>query len=1128
MAAGRKRRRVIHEIVPKLLPDAKVEVRSLEEGFFGSWHSATVISGGDLTRNVQYDHLLSDEGTDYITECVNVSSFVDGEDNLDGVALNYRGIIRPFPPCLDLSQWSIHYGECVDMYHNDAWWEGVIFDHEDGSEERKIFFPDMGDEMKAHVSTLRITQDWDEMLDNWKPRGNWLFLELIEEMEQHWPLIVSVKQIWYETRLTGFQDIKEWTNADSDSWKKWVLQVWYDNLKIAINQIFIELNSSGLLQEDQQLLELSESDLDAILKPGSFTGNSFPIVPFGFPHYFNSHDPAFSSMPSLEEEVPFLPSTLEPKPSSPNHCSEIVCEENGKESPSQMTKQKIEWLPVAPDMLPGPGLYPDAVFNYGDGQSKKRKLIHKIKGHLLCLGYKIYFNRDNITRLRYVSPEGIHYYSLRELCRLLKGKSQFRSPLHDNKQRTPSLYAEDDQLSFLPITQGNPGSPCSSDSVIPSLKRKAKRQKKKSEVRVNCTKSTEMNGKKSHSLKARKLKNRVEGPSLNDVKAFIERQVKIVKNRSKRPVTDSHPIEVEFEENSFKQGRLSEKIQSESSSGMLLSEYPAKPSKADNRATRKGKKRNSSVGDNSPRQTKRQEVVPQFLNNGHTSQPSSDLGENGPAYCSTRVLRSSKRAVQDGIPSLNQSPRTVLSWLIENNVVGVGEKVYYRERDSESIIIQGKITRDGIICGCCHCTFSISKFEVHAGSSFCRPAANIFLEDGKTLLNCQLQMEHERRSKSSRMKSHDVKGNHKLNMNDYICSVCHDGGNLVLCDHCPSSYHKECVGLKVLPEGDWFCPSCCCAVCGNNFDRNTEFESDNRGLRCSQCERQYHVRCLHDKAYMQNTRDLDGIWFCNTKCKKIFEGLHQLLGKAVPVGDDNLTWTLVKYREAEDGKCDGHDGSSVATYSKLNVALSVMHECFLPIKEPLTKRDLIEDMIFCRRSELRRLSFPGFYTVLLEKNDELITTATVRVYGEKLAEVPFVATRFHFRRSGMCRILMDELEKKLMELGVERLVLPAVETALDTWTTSFGFSKMTMSDRLSLLNYTFLNFQGAIICQKLLQENIPSTLCLLKDGNSADSEVYQEDHDKDYDCRSRIHTPGINLKKLVQLPCLSICFNKIF
>lgn len=48
---------------------------------------------------------------------------------------------------------------------------------------------------------------------------------------------------------------------------------------------------------------------------------------------------------------------------------------------------------------------------------------------------------------------------------------------------------------------------------------------------------------------------------------------------------------------------------------------------------------------------------------------------------------------------------------------------------------------------------------------------------------------------------------------------------------------------------------------------------------------------------------------------------------------------------------DSADYDAVATaqnYSKLSVALEVMHECFEPVKEPRTKRDLVEDVIFCR------------------------------------------------------------------------------------------------------------------------------------------------------------------------------------
>ena len=61
--------------------------------------------------------------------------------------------------------------------------------------------------------------------------------------------------------------------------------------------------------------------------------------------------------------------------------------------------------------------------------------------------------------------------------------------------------------------------------------------------------------------------------------------------------------------------------------------------------------------------------------------------------------------------------------------------------------------------------------------------------------------------------------------------------------------------------------------------------------------------------------------------------------------------------------------------------------------------------------------------------------------------------------------------QRLRGLGVQRLILPAVSSVLHTWTTSFGFSKMTDSERLEFLNYTFLDFQETVMCQKLLQKN---------------------------------------------------------
>ncbi|CAF1121099.1 unnamed protein product [Adineta ricciae] len=43
-----------------------------------------------------------------------------------------------------------------------------------------------------------------------------------------------------------------------------------------------------------------------------------------------------------------------------------------------------------------------------------------------------------------------------------------------------------------------------------------------------------------------------------------------------------------------------------------------------------------------------------------------------------------------------------------------------------------------------------------------------------------------------------------------FCRVCRDGGELLCCDRCPSSYHMHCLipPMTVIPEDDWFCPRC--------------------------------------------------------------------------------------------------------------------------------------------------------------------------------------------------------------------------------------------------------------------------------------------------------------------------------
>lgn len=611
---NRQRRRT--KLKKKLPTGQKVEVRSEEDGFLGSWHKGSVVRAGFRRRKIEYNHLLSEDGSGYnLTVDVVVSAAMDGE-NLDVVGFySGRGLIRPLPPrCSSPGPWELPYGLCVDVYYKEAWWEGVIFDHNDGENERRVFFPDLGDEMVVAISSMRVTMTWNDIDGSWLRRGTWVLLELLEGYEKDGYLAVSVQQIWYDLRERDeFQSqIVDWTCSDEAAWKDLVKDTIINNLTIALGDVF--------------LLSSCENTTDSnVTKP--------PLAPL------------------------FGPDNLIDRLAA-------TCSVSGLLSPvTKKRKNGLNWEPVSPEMLTGAEARHGVMTKYAlrvKGQKKRDALARDVRKFLINLGWQINFTKDGDTvKYQYIEPcTRRSYISLKKLCKdfidLDKKKPQ---SIESNQTRSLESKQEDEK------TDGE------SDKKRPSGTAREQKRRRKWPEEEACKSSVT-----TDELVSWKPRNRTNSTNIT-----------------------SHIIS----------------LQQDNESNQMLGSM-----------------------------------------NQRTDSP---------------------------------NPKTVLSWLIDEKTISGGDKVYYRIRRNSEAWGEGWVSHHGIRCRCCNTVFTLRGFSLHVGNTHQRAASSIFLEDGRSLLDCQTKLLHD---KLSNRKIHGGE-------NDCICSVCHNGGKLILCDCCPSSYHKRCLNLLV-------------------------------------------------------------------------------------------------------------------------------------------------------------------------------------------------------------------------------------------------------------------------------------------------------------------------------------------
>ncbi|KAH0457811.1 hypothetical protein IEQ34_013126 [Dendrobium chrysotoxum] len=431
--------------------------------------------------------------------------------------------------------------------------------------------------------------------------------------------------------------------------------------------------------------------------------------------------------------------------------------------------------------------------------------------------------------------------------------------------------------------------------------------------------------------------------------------------------------------------------------------------------------------------------------------------------------------------------RTVLSWMIDMGVLPVYAKVRYMHKSKNRTLLEGRITRDGIHCSCCSKILTVPKFEIHAGSKLNQPYENTLVEvSGVSLLQCQVnawakQEEHKRRG----FYKIDTDGN---DPNDDTCAICGDGGDLICCDGCPSTFHLSCLNLQTLPLGDWHCKSCSCKFCGMLHNSASPCKSVSTLFTCSQCEEKYHEECVADDDAVSATPNGSSNLFCGRSCRKVFRKLQKLIAVKNEL-EAGYSWSIIR-RFDDPSQSPSKFAKRVECNSKIAVAHAVIDECFLPITDHRSGINLIDNVVYNCRSNFNRLNYSGFYTFILERSDEIICAASVRIHGTRLAEMPFIGTRNMYRRQGMCRRLLEGIESALSSFGTKMLVIPAISELTDTWTTVFGFKLLDFSQKEEIKCVNMLVFPGIGLLQKSLMKN-ESTLqrTIPEQGNKSETQL---------------------------------------
>lgn len=280
----------------------------------------------------------------------------------------------------------------------------------------------------------------------------------------------------------------------------------------------------------------------------------------------------------------------------------------------------------------------------------------------------------------------------------------------------------------------------------------------------------------------------------------------------------------------------------------------------------------------------------------------------------------------------------------EPGALADGEPLFYRVGDG-AVLLRGAArvppraranAPAGILCECCGTVVSCSQFESHAGRGARRaPYDNIVNADGLSLRKLASAAPAAPVDDGRPGSGGSSGGGGSRYRSPLPPRPPSAGASKAANDRAAKAAAKAAAPLAAAqaaaaaPSGT----AVGCVLC-----RGRDFDRDGFGERtimiCDQCEREFHVGCLHAHGRARLAALPDGDWFCSAECHTISEALRRVVAaRAFPLAG---AYSLSVLR--------GRDGSPATAWA-LRASADVLGESFDPIRDGATGADLTAAMV---------------------------------------------------------------------------------------------------------------------------------------------------------------------------------------